>query len=302
MSLQVDRLIFLAHLVLVGFACADIRTIGIENPSCGDFYASLNYSEFKDKVIVVTGGASGIGYATSQLLGVNGAKVIILDRALPEGMRASESIAVQFRQTDIVKESEIEAALREILGEHHRIDGLVANAGVHASGSILDTTSAEFSAVMDVNLTGTFNSVRHFVQAMTAHTSLPFWGKGNIVVTGSDQSLIGKPRSTAYGMSKTALAGMVRSAAPTLLSEDIRINLVCPGTTDTLFLDAAVNNHSQRYGLDPTGMKESWANAMPGRRMVTAMEVAHSILMYLSPRSSGTTGALIPVDRGYTAQ
>jgi len=126
--------------------------------------------------------------------------------------------------------------------------------------------------------------------------------KGSIVIVSSDQAIIGKPDSFAYNSSKAAIASMARTVALDYAQSGIRCNAVCPGTIDTPLYRNAVQRYALKNGLNPEQVHRDEAQAQPLGRIGTPEDVAYFIDFLMSEASSFITGALLPVDGGYTAR
>jgi NAD(P)-dependent dehydrogenase (short-subunit alcohol dehydrogenase family) len=124
----------------------------------------------------------------------------------------------------------------------------------------------------------------------------------SIVLNGSDQCFIAKINSFAYAVSKGAISQMTKSLAIDLASRNIRVNAVCPSTTDTKLYRDAIKEYSKISGISLDVIEHEEANCIPLKRIATAQEVANVVLFLLSEKSTFMTGVLVPVDGGYTAQ
>ncbi len=251
---------------------------------------------FKGKVAIITGAASGIGRATALGFAREGAAVGIVDK----DSAAGEQVAKEIRQqdgdaeaygTDVSREPEVKAFIEAVLTRWGHLDVLVNNAGIYYQADAVDTPEAAWSRVMAVNLTGPFLCIKYAVPAMER-------GKGGAIVNvSSEAGLVGIRNQVAYNVSKGGLISLTRSCAVDLAPRGIRVNCVCPGTTDTPLVQAAVGR-----ARDPQAARRALEEVRPANRLGTPEEIASAIL-YLAGESAGyATGAVLSVDGGYTAQ
>ncbi len=240
-----------------------------------------DYADLAGKVAVVTGHRGGIGSAIVERLAEEGAIVEGFD--LPE---------VDLRET-----RRVTRAVAAVTDRHGGVDILVNNAGVTVVGTLLDTSLAELDEVMAVNFRAPFALIRAVLPSMIAR------GGGAVVNIASDQALIAKRFSAAYGASKAALAQLTRSAALDWADKGIRFNCVAPGSTDTAML-RDVTAALQRRWPDrfPAGAEAHYREAVPLGRLAGPVEIAGIVAFLASDASSFITGAIVPVDGGETAQ
>ena len=248
----------------------------------------------QDKVVVVTGGASGIGLATTRGFRDAGAKVTVLDRDAGALARLSEEVdGVAARETDVSVAADVDAACNEIVTRHGRLDVAVNNAGISRPvGWLHELPEDSWDAVVNVNLKGVWLCMRAQLRQMHAQ------GHGVIVNTASAAGLVGAPGTTPYTASKHGVIGLTRTAALEYAPIGIRINAVAPGTVDTPMSDAfaAVDT-----AADP------FADALvrqghPLRAKARPEEIADAILFLAGERSSFATGSVLVVDGGFSAQ
>lgn len=220
------------------------------------------------KVVLITGGASGIGRATAALFAAEGAAaVVIVDRAELSGPEADEllgSIGGTARHiaADVTSEAAIEAAVAATLEEFGRLDAAVNCAGVAGNGmKIADTSLADWNQVLGVNLTGVFLSLKHEIRAM-----LPA-GAGTIVNIASAAGLVPVPYLSPYCSSKHGVLGLTKTAAREYRNSGLRINAICPGVVDTPMVRAGaearpeVNMRSRQNTGGFVGQPEQIASA-----------------------------------------
>lgn len=239
-------------------------------------------SEFNNLVAIVTGGASGIGAATAELLLERGARVAVLDREV--GSVPSGVFGVQ---CDITNDAQVQAAITAVAEHFGGIDIVVNNAGIGAAGDIAANTDEEWHRVLDVNVVGI---------ARVTRAALPYLRTSDhaaVVNTCSVVATVGVPNRTLYAASKGAVAALTLAMAADHVAEGIRVNAVTPGTADTPWVGRLLGAAD-----DPDAAASALRDRQPMGRLVTAAEVAHSIVYLASPRSSSTTGTLLPVDGG----
>lgn len=241
---------------------------------------------FKEKVAVVTGGASGIGLATTKKLLSEGANVVILDLKMDEEIINSLGGNSLYLKCDVSNEENVKNCIEEIIKKFNHIDYLVANAGIGGSASKPHEVSMdEWNKVISVNQTGIFLLNKYVINEMLKS------GKGAVVNTSSMYGLVGSTTSFAYSASKGAINQMTRSLALTYARDNIRVNAIAPGYVDTPILS-----------MVPDNIKEAMGNELPIGRLGKDTEIANLICYLLSDDASFITGSIIPIDGGFTAK
>lgn len=248
---------------------------------------------FQDKVVLVTGGTSGIGRAAALAFAREGAAVLIGGRRAPEGQAVVEEIRAaggeaRFVRTDVSKEADVAALVRAAVETWGRIDVAFNNAALEQSpGEITGALAAEVDQLLDVNVKGVIWSLKHEVAAMLAG------GGGAIVNTTSGAGHVGLPGAAVYTATKHAVEGLTKAVALEVASRGIRVNAVAPGAIETPMLNRFVAGNDLRATLEA---------AHPVGRIGTAEEVAEAVLFLADPRASFVTGTSLAVDGGYTAR
>lgn len=243
----------------------------------------------KGKVAVVTGAGSGIGAAVARLLVVEGAQVVLGD--LAEGGAAlaaelaSEGFDAAFRRADVTDEGDVAALIQAAVAQFHRLDILVANAGIpERKAPIHELDLADWRRVIDVDLTGVAICNKFAAGAMLAS------GGGAIVNMASILGHVGQENSNAYSAAKAAVVNLTRSVALTYARQGIRANCVSPGYVDTPLL-----------GQLPEAVRQAMLVRQPMGRLGRPEEIAEVVAFLASDRASLVTGACINADGGYTA-
>jgi NAD(P)-dependent dehydrogenase (short-subunit alcohol dehydrogenase family) len=242
---------------------------------------------FQDKVAVITGGSSGVGLATAELLVKRGAKVAVLDWN-DSGSQFVKDHAAEalFVKTDVSSEPEVIAAVAQTISRFGEIDCLVNNAAVLAYSTVTETTLEDWNRVIGVNLTGAFLVAKHCIPSMQRK------GRGSIVNVASVQAFMSQEKVAPYVSSKTALLGLTRSIAVDY-APMIRCNAVCPGTIDTPMLHWAIGQSP-----DPQAIYNECVDMHLLKRIAQPQEIAELILFLASDLALNITGQAIRSDGG----
>jgi len=251
-------------------------------------------ARFYQKTAVVTGGSQGIGLAMVQLLAAEGASVYILDIDDSKGEKAQESLRSTYGRghyikCDITDESAIKKATKDIVGGV--VHMLFNNAGVELSKGVETTSISEWQKVCDVNLRGPFLVTKTFLPLLEAAEG------ASVVNTSSISGIIGWPESTAYCATKGGMIMLTKQMACDLAKKNIRVNCICPGTTRTPMIDRLIGE-----GLEAESLAREIAEMHLLKRFANPTEIAHAALFLASDDASFVTGAVLPVDGGYTAK
>jgi 2-keto-3-deoxy-L-fuconate dehydrogenase len=250
------------------------------------------------KVALITGAASGIGLATVERFVRDGAAVVMSDIQA----EAVENVAARLRGeghrvlavvTDVTRSDDVRRAVRSAVDHFGRLDVLFANAGIAYTGTLIDTTDEDWDRVMAVNAKGVFLCAREAVRQMLAQDPRG----GSVVINGSISGLAGIPGQAPYAPSKGAVVQLTRQLAVEYAAQGVRVNCVCPGTVDTPLLRSGM-----AMSPDPQGFLAMLIAGHPIGRIGRAEEIAAAVAFLASDEASFITGALLPVDGGYTAR
>lgn len=241
------------------------------------------------RVAIVTGAASGIGRATVERLVAAGMNIVAVDLDRDRfGWLAAQGIddAVEVVAGDVTDPALNAAVVAAAMQRFGRLDAAVFNAGVSMSGDLLDLPMEQFDRALDVNVRAVALGMRSVVPTMRAA------GVGRIVVTASTSGIAGDPNMWAYNTSKGAVINLVRAAAVDLGPDNITVNAVCPGPTETE-MTARIKGAPQVH--------DRLRRAVPLQRWGQPAEIAAVIAFLVSNEASFVNGAVIPVDGGITA-
>lgn len=247
------------------------------------------------KVVIVTGGTSGIGEGCSRYLAEQGARVVIASnqpeagKQLENGLQGSGHDA-HFVETDVSSEDSVKNLVKRTLELYPRIDALVSNAGVWRQGKVTDFNLDDWNAVMGVNVMGNLWLAKHVVPVMEAQ------GQGVIVITTSVAAFVGFPQHAVYCASKAALEALIRCLA-TDHAGKVRVVGVCPGTIDTPMLAASAAGW-------PQPLEELYAEVarkIPVRRLGQPLDVAKAVAFLISDDAGYINATSLVLDGGTLA-
>lgn len=245
----------------------------------------------KNKTVIITGAASGIGKATAELFAKQGAQVVLSDIQEEAGKATTESIVAAggkaiFFKTDVSKPEEMEALVNFAIKTYGKLDVAVNNAGIGGELNLIADMSLEgWQKVIGINLNSLFYGMKYQIKAMLKN------GSGSIVNISSILGSVGFAGSAGYTAAKHGVVGLTQAAALEYSAQGIRVNAVGPGFIETPLLDA----------LDAE-MKKQLVSLHPIGRLGKSEEVAELIYWLSSDKSSFVTGSYYPIDGGYLAR
>ena len=243
-----------------------------------------------NKVAIVTGAGSGIGWAAANLFAREGAKIMVADVNSSSGKETVEEIsrdggtAVQ-AVVDVSRADEVKEMVEKCIDSFGKIDVLFNNAGIEGKKGLLwETREDDWNRVMDVNLKGVYLGCKYAIPHMQKT-------RGSIINMASEMGLVGSANNPVYSASKGGVILLTRSLALQCAPYGIRVNCICPGATETPMLIRSVGEE----GL------QGLAQGIPLRRLGKPMDVAYAALYLASEESSYVTGAALVVNGGATA-
>ena len=250
-----------------------------------------------DRIAVVTGGASGIGLASVQRMLQEGATVTIADIDPKAGERAVADLKtgglsqVESVPTDVSKSDDVRRLVDGVVARHGRIDVLFNNAGFFEPGQVHEVGEEDWERAMAVNLRSVYLCSHHVVPLMLTQ------GKGAIVNNASVAGLVGDTDAAAYCATKGAVALLTKAMALDYASRGIRVNAICCAEIDTPLFEREAGQH----GMSVEEFRAVLNEAHPIGRIGRPGEVAAAVVFLASDDASFITGALLPVDGGYSA-
>lgn len=255
-------------------------------------------SRLKDKVMVITGAANGIGKSTSLIAAKHGAKIAVTDIQSTDGQVVVEEILrlggqAHYWNMDTTNEEQVIQTVSNIEEFWGPVDVLVNNAGVAGLGQPTHETQKEdWLKVLDVNLTGCFLCTKHIVPSMMKSRG------GSIVNISSVYGMVCSPNTAAYSASKGAIRSMTKADALTYAEYHIRVNSIHPGHIWTKLLE----NYGQQLPQGSEAFKKELETLYPLGRLGTPEDVAKSIVFLASDEAQFITGSELIIDGGYTAK
>jgi 2-hydroxycyclohexanecarboxyl-CoA dehydrogenase len=244
--------------------------------------------QLKNKTVVMTGGASGIGRATVLMLAAEGARVIVCDineAGAKETIATAKGGPVEFIKVDLADLASVDACGKEAIKRTGgKIDVLVNGAGWDQGIPFKDNSDAHMDKVLAINLAGPIRLTHRIFKAM-----IEAGGGGKIVSIASDAGRVGSSGEVVYSGAKGGIIGFTKALAREGARYKITVNCVCPGPTDTPL-----------FHMNPEKLKAALINAIPFRRLADPKDIAGAILYFAGPSSDYVTGQILSVSGGLT--
>ena len=258
----------------------------------------------KGKTALVTGSTSGIGLGIATRLAAEGANIVLngfgervdIERVSRE-LKANYRVKVTYDAADMTKPAEIAAMLAKAIAQFGAVDVLVNNAGIQHVAPVEEFPLDKWDAIIAINLSSSFHTVRAALPAMKSK------GWGRIVNIASAHALVASPFKSAYVAAKHGIAGFTKTVALEVAERGITVNAICPGYVLTSLVEKQIPATATARGISEEAVKRDvLLAAQPTKRFVGVEEVAALTAFLCSPQAASITGAVLPVDGGWTAQ
>ncbi|HLR68132.1 3-hydroxybutyrate dehydrogenase [Virgibacillus alimentarius] len=256
----------------------------------------------KDKITLITGAASGIGYAVAREFARGGAKVILTDKNKEDVQKAAQKLreegcAAWGFQCDVTKEEEIKHTIEDTVDRLGRLDVLINNAGMQHVASIEEFPKETFEQLLSIMLTAPFLGIKY---------AFPFMKKqkfGRIINMASINGVIGFQGKAGYNSAKHGVIGLTKVAALEGANHGITVNALCPGYVDTPLVRNQMEDLARNRGVEVEKVLEEVIYPLvPQNRLIEVEEIADYMMFLASAKAKGVTGQAVLLDGGYTAQ
>ena len=258
----------------------------------------------KGRTALVTGSTSGIGLGIATRLAAEGANIVLngfgeqaeIDRVSAE-LKSRYQVQVMYDAADMTRPPAIGAMVQKAIDRFGAVDVLVNNAGIQHVAPVDEFPLEKWDAIIAINLSSSFHTVRAALPAMRARR----WGR--IVNIASAHALVASPFKSAYVAAKHGIAGFTKTVALEVAEHGITVNAICPGYVLTPLVEKQIPDTAKARGITEDQVKRDvLLAAQPTKRFVAVEEVAGLTAFLCSPAAASITGALLPVDGGWTAQ
>ena len=255
------------------------------------------------KTAVITGSTSGIGLGIAESLAASGANIVLNGFGDPKTIEETriklardKNVGVVYSAADMTRPAEIEAMMALAKKEFERVDILVNNAGIQHVDPIENFPTDKWDAIIAISLTAAFHTTRLVVPSMKQAN----WGR--IVNIASAHALVASPFKSAYVAAKHGLAGLTKTVALEVAEHGVTVNAVCPGYVLTPLVEHQIPEQAKARGIsEEEVVRDVLLAAQPTKRFITVSEVASLVNYLCSDDAKSITGAVLPIDGGWTA-
>jgi 3-hydroxybutyrate dehydrogenase len=259
---------------------------------------------FKGATAVVTGSTSGIGLGIATSLAAQGANIVLNGfgdiveiEKLRSKLAADHGVGVRYDGADLSKQDAIESMMQSAIDEFGGVDILINNAGIQFVSPIDEFPIDKWNAIIALNLSASFHTIRLALPGMKAKK----WGR--IINIASAHALVASPFKSAYVAAKHGIAGLTKTVALEVAEQGITMNAICPGYVWTPLVEKQIPDTAKARGLtEAQVIHDVLLHAQPTKQFVQVSEVAALASFLVSDGAASITGAIIPIDGGWTAQ
>lgn len=256
----------------------------------------------ENKVVVITGSASGIGFEIGKTFAQNGSKVVLTDLNEEGVKKAAEELknlgleAIGLK-ADVTSEEDIKSMIETAHKEYGRVDVLINNAGLQHVSPIEEFPTAKFELMIKIMLTAPFIATKHVMPIMKEQ------GFGRIINVSSINGLIGFAGKAAYNSAKHGVIGLTKVAALESAAQGVTVNALCPGYVDTPLVRGQMEDLAKTRNVSlESVLEEVIYPLVPQKRLLDVSEIADYAMFLSSDKAKSVTGQAIVIDGGYTAQ
>lgn len=256
------------------------------------------------KTALVTGSTSGIGLAIAKGLAKTGCNIVLngfgeadaIEKIRSE-MASENGVKVSYEGADLSKQDQIEAMMKSIESTYGGVDILVNNAGIQFVAPVDEFPVEKWNAILAINLTASFHTIRLALPEMKRR------GWGRIINIASAHALVASPFKSAYVAAKHGIAGLTKTVALEVADKGITMNAICPGYVWTPLVEKQIPETAKARGItEEQVINDVLLHAQPTRKFVQVEQLAGLVKYLVSDDGASMTGAIIPVDGGWTAQ
>ena len=255
------------------------------------------------KTVLVTGSTSGIGRGIAEAFAGQGCNIVLNGfgdppeiEALSAQIAGMHDVKVRYDGADMSKPDAIEAMMARAIREFGAIDVLVNNAGIQHVAPIEEFPVEKWNAIIAINLVASFHTIRHALPSMKQRR----WGR--IINVASAHALVASPFKSAYVAAKHGIAGLIKTVALEVAERGVTVNAVCPGYVLTPLVEQQIPDTAKARGItEEEVVRDVLLAAQPTKQFVTVNEVAALTMFLASDAAASITGAILPVDGGWTA-